>query len=61
MFDKVQITVRFERTDLDYLNAFAKAAGISREEFIRQLCTLVTRLDVKPSEVAKLQKAYRRK
>lgn len=60
MFDKVQVTVRFEKDDLERFNAFVKASGLSREEFIRTLCGIVTNLDVKPSEVAKLQKAYRR-
>lgn len=58
MYDKVQIIVRFERDDLNILDSFVSKSGLSREEFIRTLCSLVIRLDCKPSEVDVLKKAY---
>lgn len=53
-----QIIVRMDKEDLCVFDDYVKASGLSREEFIRTLCTLVTRLDCKPSEVEKLKTAY---
>lgn len=60
MSDKVQIIVRMDRVDLNILDLYVKHSGLSREEYIRTLCSIVTRLDCKPSEVEKLKRAYRR-
>ncbi len=59
MYEKVSVIVRFDKDDLDVFDTYVANSGLSREEFIRQLCSLVTRLDCKPSEVEKLKKAYR--
>ncbi|MBQ9227610.1 MAG: hypothetical protein IJ168_02160 [Eubacterium sp.] len=58
MYEKVPIIVRFERDDLRILDSYVAKAGLSREEYIRQLCGIVTRLDCKPSDVEKLKRAY---
>ena len=58
MYEKAQVIVRFEKDDLRILDSYVQKTGLSREEYIRQLCGIVTRLDCKPSEVEKLKKAY---
>lgn len=56
--DTVQVVVRMSKHDLDVLNAYVSRSGLSRSEYIRTLCGLVTVLDVNPSSVAKLKAAY---
>ena len=59
MPEKTAVIVRFDTEDLEIFDSYVARSGLSREEYIRQLCSLVTRLDCKPSEVEKLKKAYR--
>lgn len=59
MNTKIQIVVRMERSDLTDFDRIVKKSGLSREEFIRTLCGIVTKLDCKPSETEKLCRAYR--
>lgn len=59
MENKIQVVVRMKRDDLNDFDRVVKKSGISREEFIRTLCGIVTKLDCKPSETEKLGRAYR--
>lgn len=58
MSNKAQIIIRMDRDDLNILDCYVKHSGLSREEYIRTLCSIVTRLDCRPSEVEKLKRAY---
>lgn len=55
---KVQVSFRMSKYDFDIFNTYVQRCGISREEYLRTLCGLVTVLDVNPSAVAKLKPAY---
>lgn len=57
---KIQIAVRFEPEELKQFDSYVRKSGLSREEYIRTLCGIVTVLDVKPSETEKLKYAYLR-
>lgn len=59
MKEKVTVTIRFPKDTLRTFDSYVKKAGISREEFIRVLCSIVTTCDVKPSDCTKLAPAYR--
>lgn len=58
--DLIPVTIRFQRNALNTFDEYVSKAGISREEFIRILCSIVTTCDIKPSEAGKIYKAYRK-
>lgn len=61
MAKKIQIVVRFEPYELKCFDNYVKRSGLSREEYIRTLCGLVTKLNVRPGDTEKLKNAYSKK
>ena len=61
MANKIQIVVRFDPYELRNFDNYVKRSGLSREEYIRTLCGIVTKLNVRPGDTEKLKNVYSRK
>lgn len=55
---KSYVGARMDPADVEVFEQYVKKSGLSREKYIRTLCSIVTVCDCKPSETC-LYKAYR--